>query len=120
MAGVPGMNVRLSTSPTYAAKVRARIKAAGIVQLLQKHVVGEREMSRTQIQAAVALLRKVVPDLHTVDGTMEHNHTGRVEVQDITNVDAARYVAFAMAQGAAAVQRAKQSGNEAAKLEIDK
>ena len=67
MAGIKGMHERLSTSPTYAAKVRARIQAGGIVYLLQQHIVGKREMKRSQVQAALGLLKKVVPDLSLMD-----------------------------------------------------
>ena len=63
MAGVKGMHERLSTSPSYAAKVRARIKAGGIVHLLHRHIVGELDMKPSQVQAALGLLKKVVPDL---------------------------------------------------------
>lgn len=49
-------------SPTYAAAVTARIKAGGIVDRLHKHVLGTVEMSASQVTAAIALLRKVVPD----------------------------------------------------------
>lgn len=70
MAGVKGMHARQSTSPTYAAKVRARIKAGGIVFCLHEHIVGKREMTSSQVTAALGLLRKVVPDKSEADITL--------------------------------------------------
>lgn len=80
MSGVKGMHARLSTSPNYAEKVRARIKAGGIVFLLQQHIVGKRDMSKTQVAAALGLLRKVVPDCATIDHTGEVTHRYVAEV----------------------------------------
>lgn len=76
MAGVKGMHERLSTSPHYAARVRARIKAGGIAKRLEDHVAGKVEMSTSQVTAALGLLKKVVPDLshQTLDGTVDVNH----------------------------------------------
>lgn len=62
MAGVKGMHRRASTSAAYAEAVRARIRAGGIAKRLEEHVIGKREMSSTQVQAALGLLKKVVPD----------------------------------------------------------
>lgn len=76
MSGVKGMHARLSTSPVYAEKVRARIKAGGIVQRLQKHVLGEVQMSASQVTAALGLLRKVVPDVSHME------HSGEVNVNN--------------------------------------
>lgn len=69
MAGVKGMHKRESMSPTYAAAVRARIKAGGIAKLLEDHVAGKREMTATQVAAGLGLLRKVVPDLSAAEHT---------------------------------------------------
>lgn len=74
MAGVKGMHAKLSTSPAYAEKVRARIKAGGIVHRLQKHVLGEIEMTPSQVAAGLGLLRKVVADVTHVE------HSGEVDV----------------------------------------
>jgi hypothetical protein len=63
MAGVKGMHARRSTSPTYAEAVRSRIQGSVIADQLLKHVLGETEMSATQVSAALGLLRKVSPDL---------------------------------------------------------
>lgn len=62
MAGVKGMHKRASTSAAYAEAVRSRIRAGGIAKRLEEHVIGKRDMTSTQVQAALGLLKKVVPD----------------------------------------------------------
>ena len=44
-------------------KTREKIRGTAIAKRLQAHVLGEIELSATQIRAAEILLRKVVPDL---------------------------------------------------------
>jgi hypothetical protein len=55
-------------------KVRERIQTTQITKRLQAHVMGEVEMTTTQITAALGLLRKTLPDLTAVShsGTIEH------------------------------------------------
>ena len=70
MAGKPGMHkerqdYRFGTE--YQAKLRAKIKTGMILGALADHVEGKKEMSSTQIQAAVALLRKAMPDLASTE-----------------------------------------------------
>lgn len=74
MAGVKGMFDRASKSPAYAQAVRDRIKAGGILFCLHEHIVGKREMSPSQVTAALGLLRKVVPDKSEtkLDGIVRH------------------------------------------------
>lgn len=62
MAGVKGMHQRASKSAAYAEAVRARIRAGGIAKRLEEHILGKLDMSSTQVQAALGLLKKVVPD----------------------------------------------------------
>lgn len=69
MAGVKGMHKRASTSAAYAEAVRARIRAGGIAKRLEGHVLGKVEMSSTQVQAALGLLKKVVPDQQATEIT---------------------------------------------------
>ena len=68
MAGVKGMHARASTSPATAQAIRSRIQAGVITDRLVKHVLGETEMSKSQVSAGLGLLKKVVPDLQTVQG----------------------------------------------------
>lgn len=47
--------------------VRDRIRTTSLVQALEKHALGEQEMSATRIKAAEILLRKTIPDLSAVE-----------------------------------------------------
>ena len=47
----------------YPTKARERIQTGMILERLDKHVLGELEMTSTQIQAARILLSKTLPDL---------------------------------------------------------
>jgi predicted regulator of amino acid metabolism with ACT domain len=83
MAGVKGMHERLSTSPAYAEKVRARIRAGGIAKRLEGHVLGKIEMTASQVTAALGLLRKVVPDVAHIEHSGEIAHSYAARVPDV-------------------------------------
>lgn len=51
---------------------RVKIQNSNILNALIEHVVGEREMSSSQVTAGVALLKKVMPDMQTIE------HMGQV------------------------------------------
>ena len=46
---------------------RAKIQSSNILNALIEHVEGGREMSSTQVTAGIALLKKVLPDLQSVE-----------------------------------------------------
>lgn len=46
-----------------SAEHRVKIQNSNILNALIEHVEGEREMSSTQVQAGLGLLKKVLPDL---------------------------------------------------------
>ena len=46
---------------------RVKIQNSNILNALIEHVDGRREMGPTQVSAGIALLRKVLPDLSSVD-----------------------------------------------------
>lgn len=46
---------------------RTKIRNSQILNALIAHVVGERDMTQTQVSAGVALLKKVLPDLSAID-----------------------------------------------------
>ena len=48
---------------------RDKIKNSNILSYLLRHIEGKREMSPTQVQAALALLKKTLPDLSSVEHT---------------------------------------------------
>lgn len=54
---------------------KAKIQASQLINFLQNHVLTGSEVKKTQITAAIALLKKVLPDLATVDGTMNVTHS---------------------------------------------
>lgn len=55
---------------------RDKIKNSNILTYLIDHVEGKREMSQTQVSAGVALLKKTLPDLSTVDGRLTADING--------------------------------------------
>jgi hypothetical protein len=63
---------------------REKIRSANILNALQEHVEGKREMSATQINAANILLRKVLPDLQSTTHT--GNEGGPVKIIISTGV----------------------------------
>lgn len=67
MAGVKGMKWRATQSPSALKALRDRIKAGQIIDQLQEHVGGHREMTSTQVTAGLGLLRKVIPDVTHVE-----------------------------------------------------
>jgi hypothetical protein len=74
MAGKKGMHHgRLNLGEVSIEKIRAKIKTSLILDRIHKHVLGEIEMSPTQMQGAQTLLRKVIPDLSAVE------HSGSVD-----------------------------------------
>lgn len=79
MAGVKGMFEGRRQSPAYVNAVRSRIRAGGIVDRLEKHILGKIEMQPSQVTAALGLLKKVVPDLGHVEhsGEINHNYVAR-------------------------------------------
>jgi hypothetical protein len=51
---------------------RVKIKNSNILNALIEHVEGRREMTSSQVSAGIALLKKVMPDLQSV----QHEGTG--------------------------------------------
>jgi hypothetical protein len=50
---------------------RVKIQNSNVLNALLEHVDGKREMSKTQVSAGIALMRKVLPDLSNVQVTGE-------------------------------------------------
>lgn len=63
MAGKKGMHDKTYKRPEALERIRARIINSQIIDRLMKHALGEIELSNSQVQAAIGLLRKVLPDL---------------------------------------------------------
>ena len=58
--------------------VRRRIRVGVLVRRLQNHALGEIDMTKTQIVAALGLLKKAVPDLSSVE------HSGEIRHRDVS------------------------------------
>jgi hypothetical protein len=50
-------------SPKKSNDPREGIDVPSLVKALQRHALGKEEMTSTQVSAAIALLKKVLPDL---------------------------------------------------------
>ena len=59
---------------------RVKIANSNILNALMEHAMGQREMSGTQVTAAIALLKKVLPDMteSKSDVTVEHRSVMRI------------------------------------------
>lgn len=57
---------------------RDKIRKSKVLQCLISHAVGEMEMSSSQVTAGIALMKKVLPDLASVEmqveGEINHTH----------------------------------------------
>jgi len=58
----------------HSEEVRAKIQTSQLINVLQDHVFNGTEIKKTQVSAAIALLRKTIPDLQSVEGTMDLHH----------------------------------------------
>jgi hypothetical protein len=68
--------VRLN--PKNAESVRQKIQIVKLTKRLQKHALGEVEMTSTQIDAAKFLINKRMPN---PPDTTKHEHSGSLSVQ---------------------------------------
>lgn len=51
----------------YQDKLRAKIKTGMVLGALVEHALGKKEMSASQVTAALGLLRKALPDLNATE-----------------------------------------------------
>ncbi len=42
---------------------REKINVLALIEALEQHILGEKEMKPTQVSAALALLKKIIPDI---------------------------------------------------------
>ena len=68
--------MRYNRKVSHSDMWRERIRCGVILRRMMDHVEGKIEMSSTQLKAAEILLRKVLPDLSSVEykGSLEHRH----------------------------------------------
>lgn len=50
--------------------IREKIRGSQLINFVQDHVLNDRTASKSQITAALGLLKKILPDLQAVEGTM--------------------------------------------------
>jgi hypothetical protein len=66
----------------WPVQVRQRIQTSMLINRLTDHAVGKVELQPTQVKAIEILLRKTLPDLSQVSGTLEHVHRTVEELSD--------------------------------------
>jgi len=54
---------KTSTRKSGGESLRDKINVLALIEALERHVFGEKEMTATQVSAALALLKKTLPDL---------------------------------------------------------
>lgn len=71
---------------------RTKIANSQILKCLLDHVQGKREMSSTQVTAGLGLLRKVMPDLASVEhsGQLDLKKADQVSDDELANIAAGR------------------------------
>jgi len=66
---------------TLSDEWKEKIRISHIINRLSQSFDGELELTADQIRIADMLLKKVVPDLARVDGTMEHS--GEIDIINV-------------------------------------
>jgi hypothetical protein len=64
---------------------RVKIQNSNILNALIEHVEGKREMSASQVSAGIALLKKVLPDLASIEHSGPDG--GSIVVQIVKHAD---------------------------------
>lgn len=52
-------------NPRHQEMIREKIRASQLVNVLEEHVLENRELSKSQVSAALGLLKKCIPDLQS-------------------------------------------------------
>ena len=75
---------------TYPQKARERITGSKVLTRLIAHVEGTCELTNSQVNAAKALLNKVLPDVRTTElkGNVQINHTERLTDEQLMAIAA--------------------------------
>ena len=63
---------------TMSAEHRGKIQNSNILKALIEHAEGKREMSASQVSAGLGLLKKILPDLQSVESTVHGDQTIRI------------------------------------------
>lgn len=68
-------------NPAAVERLRESISAGLIIKKLEKHILDDKEMTSSQVAAALGLLKKRVPDLQSVEMTGEGG--GPIQITEI-------------------------------------
>ena len=66
----------------WPVEVRQRIKTSMLINRLTDHAVGKVDLQSTQVKAIEILLRKTLPDLSQIEGTIDHRVRQANELSD--------------------------------------
>ena len=90
---------------------RKKIQAAQLINRLTAHVMGEVDMKATQVNAALGLLRKTLPDLAAVEYTGEIQHKDAKDMTKDELREALQSYVGAIGEGAASEARGSRKLN---------
>jgi hypothetical protein len=93
---------------THQETVRAKIQTSQLINRLEKHALGELDLSASQIKAIEVLIRKTLPDLSAV--TIESDDGKDIPDYDMSRLDDAELDAVERALAKAAVVEAGEDG----------
>lgn len=62
---------RTTTKRSRRKNLRDAINVLALIEALEQHVLGEKKMTATQVSAALALLKKTLPDIAAASGKLE-------------------------------------------------
>ena len=82
------MAAKLGPAYSMSNEHRDKIKNSNILNALIEHALGEREMSSTQVTTGLGLLRKVMPDLASLQ------HSGDDDAPPIKQEHVIRWMRF--------------------------
>lgn len=66
---------RTVTARRRRKNLRDAINVLALIEALEQHVLGEKKMTATQVSAALALLKKTLPDIAAASGKLEADAT---------------------------------------------
>lgn len=78
------------TRKPHTQKAKDRIRTGMILRRLLKHFKGELELSASQVNVGLALLKKKLPDLKQTEhtGEISHKHTQELSRDELLNIAA--------------------------------
>lgn len=82
-----------------AQKTRDKIQATKLVEKLQDHVLGEVELTPTQIKAIQILINKVMPDMRAIELTGKDGEA--IETRELSNTERLQRISWLLEQARA-------------------